>query len=89
MCCSDRHVGDLGNFQPDKTGRIILKLTDNVVSFQGTNNILNRAVVVSLDILLTLNNLLLRICRYCVVLHELVSVPNFVVGIFYINPRPT
>lgn len=43
-----RHVGDLGNIQANNKGKVVTKLTDNLVSLQGTNSVINRAVVVSI-----------------------------------------
>jgi len=40
-------VGDLGNLEANKRGKVFLKLTDKVVSLQGTNNVIGRGVVVS------------------------------------------
>ena len=42
-----RHVGDLGNLQADKKGRAVLRFTDQILSLQGSNNVIGRAVVVS------------------------------------------
>lgn len=44
-----RHVGDLGNLQADKKGRVVLRLTDKLVSLQGSNNVIGRAVVIHRD----------------------------------------
>jgi len=43
-----RHVGDLANLEANKRGKVFMTLTDNVVSLQGTNSVLDRAVVVSI-----------------------------------------
>jgi len=62
-CWRDRHVGDLGNFQADLKGKIVEKFEDNVVSLQGDNNVIGRAVVVSSLfklLCLTINETMLR-----------------------------
>jgi len=41
-------VGDLGNIQANNKGKVVTKFTDNLVSLQGTNSVINRAVVVSI-----------------------------------------
>jgi len=56
-------VGDLGNFQADLKGKIVEKFEDNVVSLQGDNNVIGRAVVVSSLfklLCLTINETMLR-----------------------------
>jgi len=40
-------VGDLGNIQADKKGRVIEQIEDRLVSLQGVNSVLGRALVVS------------------------------------------
>ncbi|KAI0304280.1 superoxide dismutase [Multifurca ochricompacta] len=41
----ERHVGDLGNIQSDKTGAAQFTLTDNLISLNGPLSIVGRAVV--------------------------------------------
>ncbi|CAH1122221.1 unnamed protein product [Ceutorhynchus assimilis] len=46
---SVRHVGDLGNVEADVNGIAIFEFVDSVISLDGTNNIIGRAVVVHQD----------------------------------------
>lgn len=41
-----RHVGDMGNLEADESGRATYARTDALISFDGRNSILGRAVVV-------------------------------------------
>lgn len=41
-----RHVGDLGNIEADKSGHARLEMTDTVISLEGPNSIIGRAVIV-------------------------------------------
>ena len=43
---AERHAGDLGNIEADKTGKAHLELKDNMLMFSGENSILGRAVIV-------------------------------------------
>ncbi|XP_050052656.1 superoxide dismutase [Cu-Zn]-like [Dermacentor andersoni] len=42
----DRHVGDLGNIVADDCGVAVVNLTDHLLSLNGENSIIGRAVVV-------------------------------------------
>lgn len=41
-----RHVGDLGNVKADSDGTVRVKIVDTILSLNGENSILGRAVVV-------------------------------------------
>jgi superoxide dismutase, Cu-Zn family len=41
-----RHVGDLGNVKADERGKAVIDVEDNELSFEGTNCILGRGLVV-------------------------------------------
>lgn len=41
-----RHVGDLGNVEADESGKVVLDITDNVLSLTGEKSILGRCVIV-------------------------------------------
>ncbi|KAI4504458.1 hypothetical protein M0802_000008 [Mischocyttarus mexicanus] len=41
-----RHVGDLGNIEANDKGEAIIDITDTVISLDGPNSILGRAIVV-------------------------------------------
>ncbi len=41
-----RHVGDLGNIEADSDGKARLEMTDDVISLEGENSIIGKAVVV-------------------------------------------
>jgi Cu-Zn family superoxide dismutase len=43
---SKRHVGDLGNVQADSSGKAVIDLEDDQISFEGPNCILGRGLVV-------------------------------------------
>jgi len=43
----DRHVGDLGNVQPDDEGVVMETRDDKLISLFGTNNIMGRVADVS------------------------------------------
>ena len=53
----DSNVGDLGTFKADYKGKVFTKFQDKKVSLQGTNNIIGRAVVVSLLIIPSLSHI--------------------------------
>jgi Cu-Zn family superoxide dismutase len=42
----ERHVGDLGNVRADPDGEVELDLTDDVISLEGNNSILGKALIV-------------------------------------------
>uniref|UniRef100_A0A077K883 Superoxide dismutase [Cu-Zn] n=1 Tax=Penaeus japonicus TaxID=27405 RepID=A0A077K883_PENJP len=42
----ERHVGDLGNILADATGRVVVNISDPLVSLVGPRTVLGRAVVV-------------------------------------------
>jgi superoxide dismutase, Cu-Zn family len=42
----DRHVGDLGNIVADKDGKAVINMTDDVITLNGPQSIIGRAVVV-------------------------------------------
>jgi Cu-Zn family superoxide dismutase len=42
----ERHAGDLGNLEADRTGRAIYRRVDHVVSLHGPNSILGRGLIV-------------------------------------------
>ncbi len=41
-----RHVGDLGNIEADKNGHAHYDVVDHVIALEGTNNIIDKAVIV-------------------------------------------
>jgi superoxide dismutase, Cu-Zn family len=41
-----RHVGDMGNLIADANGKAHLELTDTMMSFEGTNSIIGKSVIV-------------------------------------------
>ena len=41
-----RHVGDLGNIEEDGSGSVVELKTDSMITFEGTNDITERAIVV-------------------------------------------
>jgi Cu-Zn family superoxide dismutase len=41
-----RHVGDLGNLEADKDGKAHLEWLDTLITFEGTNSIIGRSVIV-------------------------------------------
>ena len=41
-----RHVGDLGNVKADESGKAVIDLDDDQLSFEGPNCILGRGLVV-------------------------------------------
>jgi Cu-Zn family superoxide dismutase len=43
---NERHVGDLGNIYADSTGKASLNMIDTVISLNGSNSIIGRAVIV-------------------------------------------
>ena len=46
----ERHVGDLGNIEGDKTGKCIMTFTDNVIKLRGTKaNIIGRGLIIHAD----------------------------------------
>ena len=47
LCYNDRHVGDLGNVQPDAEGVVMETRDDKLISLFGTNNIMGRVADVS------------------------------------------
>ncbi len=42
----DRHVGDLGNITADQNGKANLVILDRIISFEGVNSIIGRALIV-------------------------------------------
>jgi len=42
----ERHVGDLGNIQPNKNGVVKLKMTDKEIKLKGKYSIIGRSVVI-------------------------------------------
>jgi len=44
---SMRHVGDLGNIRQSTNGLVSTQFTDGVISLEGGNDIVGRAIVVS------------------------------------------
>lgn len=42
----ERHVGDLGNITVDENGFAELDITDQMISFEGTNNIIGRGIII-------------------------------------------
>jgi len=45
----NRHVGDLGNIQADKHGKVDIKFTDKLIKLNGKCNIIGRSVVIHED----------------------------------------
>ncbi|XP_074094479.1 superoxide dismutase [Cu-Zn]-like isoform X2 [Cotesia typhae] len=43
---AERHVGDLGNFQANGTGVVIVNITDTVISLSGPDSIIGRSLVI-------------------------------------------
>jgi Cu-Zn family superoxide dismutase len=43
---SDRHVGDLGNVEADKSGKVKLHMTDKVIQLHGPHSIIGRGLIV-------------------------------------------
>ena len=43
---AERHVGDLGNIIADKNGKVHQEIIDKIISLNGVNSIIGRAVVV-------------------------------------------
>eukprot|EP01006_Ploeotia_vitrea_P040034 TRINITY_DN66398_c1_g1_i1.p1 TRINITY_DN66398_c1_g1~~TRINITY_DN66398_c1_g1_i1.p1 ORF type:complete len:156 (-),score=79.57 TRINITY_DN66398_c1_g1_i1:238-705(-) len=41
-----RHVGDLGNIVADADGKVVLDITDNLVSLIGATSVIGRAIVI-------------------------------------------
>jgi Cu-Zn family superoxide dismutase len=41
-----RHVGDLGNLEADRDGKAHLEMLDTLLTFEGANSIIGRAVIV-------------------------------------------
>lgn len=44
-----RHAGDLGNLTADKNGKAYYEETDNLISFNGKNNIIGRSIIIHVD----------------------------------------
>jgi superoxide dismutase, Cu-Zn family len=42
----NRHVGDLGNVEADKSGRVKLNITDKVIQLHGPHSIIGRGLIV-------------------------------------------
>lgn len=42
----ERHIGDLGNVEADKSGRIKVSFLDSTISLTGVNSILGRSVII-------------------------------------------
>jgi Cu-Zn family superoxide dismutase len=42
----ERHVGDLGNVEADKNGKVKLHMTDKVIQLQGPHSIIGRGLIV-------------------------------------------
>lgn len=43
---AERHVGDLGNLDANSTGRAHYERVDHVIAFQGTHDIIGRAIII-------------------------------------------
>jgi superoxide dismutase, Cu-Zn family len=43
---SIRHIGDFGNLEADSTGRAAISFLDTLISFEGINSIIGRAVII-------------------------------------------
>lgn len=41
-----RHVGDLGNIQADESGRAVIQITDRIISLNGPQTIVGRALII-------------------------------------------
>lgn len=46
-----RHVGDLGNIKQSADGLVSTQFVDQVISLEGSNNVVGRSVVVSITTL--------------------------------------
>ena len=47
VCERGRHVGDIGNIQPDANYEVHVEIEDNLISLEGINSVVGRSVVVS------------------------------------------
>jgi len=46
---AQRHVGDLGNIEPDASGKAVVNIQDRVIALQGAHSIVGRALLVHAD----------------------------------------